>query len=271
MMRRGLTDEQIGDALLWHETGAPERSSCVHEDRLWDLARGALDPDETGRILDHALECADCSLALRVARETFAVSPVTSGIPAVPGSIAKLWDRLAASVLRPAPALVYLVLLLASFPLYRVLTPSKPALVPTGAPESPTPPAPAPPAAPSGLQSLRIVRLTGDLSLRGVASPSTPLRVHVGEAEALVLKLFPEVEDLPKDPGATLHVRVVDGETVVAEATRRVRDLETDQSLSFLLDRVLLRPGTTYHVELTAEASATASPILRQSFQLDPE
>jgi hypothetical protein len=63
---------------------------------------------------------------------------------------------------------------------------------------------------------------------------------------------------------------VLDGETVVAATTRRVIDLESDQSLSFLLDRALLRSGTTYRVELTSgPQSAPAPPILRQSFRLD--
>jgi hypothetical protein len=138
------------------------------------------------------------------------------------------------------------------------------------------------------LRSLRVLRLTGDLSLRGGRAPSAPLRIQLGEAEALVLKLFPDVEDLPKDPGAALLVRVLDGESVVAATTRRVADLERDQSLSLLLDRALLRSGTTYRVELTEGPPAVGSgevgsptdagrgetstpPILRQSFRLDQE
>jgi hypothetical protein len=202
--------------------------------------------------------------------------------------LADLWGRLAGSLLRPAPAFVYLVLLLLSFPLYRVLTTTAttPVVPPIGVQEKPSPTAPAPPnpggisgpAAPSGsapslatgLQSLRVLRLTGDLSLRGGTAEPAPLRVHLGEAEVLVLKLFPDVADLPKDRNSALLVRVLDGETVVAATTRRVIDLESDQSLSFLLDRALLRSGTTYRVELTSgPQSAPAPPIHRQSFRLD--
>jgi hypothetical protein len=283
MTRHRLTDEEIGEALLRHGenwepaqggTGAAERDACVHEDRLWDLARGALDPDLTGRILDHVLECPDCSLALRVAHETFAVSQVTPEASRSTNFVDTMWGGLAGSVLRPAPAFAYLVLLLLSFPLYRVLTATTPAT--PRAPLPAIPGGPSEPAAPSdsaapfrapGLRSLRVLRLEGDLSLRGGGAQSAPLRIHLGEAEALVLKLFPDVEDLPKDPRAALLVRVLDGETIVAATTRRVTDLERDQSVSLLLDRALLRSGTIYRVELTAAPSA--SPILRQSFRLE--
>jgi len=81
-----------------------------------------------------------------------------------------------------------------------------------GCASDPVVPAPAP--AP-GLRSVRVLRLEGDLSLRGGRAQSTPLGIHLGEAEALVLKLFPDVEDLPKDTRAALLIRVLDGETIM--------------------------------------------------------
>ncbi len=272
MTRHRLTDEEIGDALVRH--GKNQGQSCFHEDQFWDLARGVLEPEQTGRILDHAVECPDCSLALRVARETFAVSHVTPEVSRSTSFFDTMWGRLAGSVLRPAPAFAYLVLLLLSFPLYRVLTttpPSTPSAPATSIPDGPfepaAPPDSADPSLTPGLRSLRVVRLEGDLSLRGGGGQSAPIRIQLGEGEALVLKLFPDVEDLPKDPRAALLVRVLDGETTVAATTRRVTDLERDQSLSFLLDRALLHSGTIYRVELTS--TPPASPILRQSFCLD--
>ena len=126
-----VTEEQLGEALLRHDPSErrrghrPEsaaRDTCLHEDRFWELARGTLDPELTGRILDHVVECADCALALRVAHETLGVSSLAS-LPTQPRtSFARAWRFLAGSLLRPAPAFVYLVLLLVSFPVYRQLS-----------------------------------------------------------------------------------------------------------------------------------------------------
>lgn len=272
MRRHRLTDEEIGEALL--RPAATSRDACADEDRFWDLASGALDPEQTGKMLDHALECPDCSLALRVAREMFAASRTTPERSRSTSVLDTLWGRLAGSVLRPAPAFAYLVLLLLSFPLYHALTTTHlatPRVPVPASPGDPTEPA-APPGSTAlsrapGLRRLRIVRLDGELALRGGGSPPAPLRIRLDEADALVVKLFPDVEDLPTDQGALLRVRVLDGETIVVETTRRVADLEGDQSLSFLLDRDLLRRGTTYRVELTA--ASPARPLLRQSFRLD--
>jgi hypothetical protein len=108
----------------------------------------------------------------------------------------------------------------------------------------------------------------------------------LGETEALVLKLFPDAEDLPKERGATLLVRVLEGENVVASTTRRMGDLEEDRSLSLLLDGARLHPGTIYRVEVTTTLPAGGpagvpppvnprpeapppTPILKQSFRVD--
>src|SRR5262249_51861857 len=102
-----------------------DRRGCVHEDRLWDLARGALAPDEAARILDHSLECPDCSLALRVANETFKISGLleSPSHSAATAERSSTWAWITGTFLRPAPALVYLVLLVLSFPVYRLLMP----------------------------------------------------------------------------------------------------------------------------------------------------
>ena len=265
MTRHVVTDDEIARSLL-----VPGSESCVHEERLWDLARGALDRDEAAEVLDHTVDCPDCSLALRVAHETFAASGMPSESRRAHRSTSPregVWAWLAGGILHPAPALMYLMLLLVSYPLYRVLAPvtSPPTKAPPVAP-SPAHLSPAP-----GLRDLRILRITGDLSLRGETAPPEPLRVRLGEGELLVLKLFPDIEDLPKEPGGAFRVRVLHGDDVVAEATRRVADLDKDQSVSLLLDRKRLSAGMTYTVEVAASSPVhpSAPPILRQSFRLD--
>jgi hypothetical protein len=293
-----LTDDEIREALL---EGSPA-GSCPHEDRLWDLARGTLDPEAAAKILDHTLDCPDCSLAMRVAHETFAVSGLLTESPRAAVARPSLWNRFSAGLLQPAPALAYLILLILSFPIYRLLAPSAPEPAGEG-PSSSAPAITGKPGATAGdgastvgtgaransheggvipeLRSLRVLRLTGDLSLRGEGGTPQPVRIELGEGEALVLKLFPDPESLPKDPASTLVVRVLDGGTVVASTMHKVNDLEGDQSLSLLLERAVLQPGKPYVVELCKalpEAGSTAAtagrgpvisqgpPILRQTF-----
>jgi len=310
MKGRPLTDDEIADTLL--QLGGPRAAvggiarspaggggdgrACVHEDRLWDLARGALSPEQAATILDHTLECLDCSLALRVAHETFAASGIPSEASGVARAGSRFWSLLSGSLLSPAPALAYLVLLVLSFPVYRILSPPSatapgpgsaaiarppatsqaPGIEAPGTAATPMTPggatmsgAPAGSTIAPGLRGLRVLRLTGDISLRGGGAAPAPALVSLREGEALELKLIPDTADLPKKRDAVLVVRVLDGAAVVSAAMRRVSDLEADQSLSLLLDRDALQPGKPYVVELALAAGpgiAPGPPLLRQSF-----
>ncbi|HJQ99465.1 MAG TPA: zf-HC2 domain-containing protein [Candidatus Polarisedimenticolaceae bacterium] len=258
MIRRPLTDGEIANTLLRGES----ESACEHEGRLWDLARGALSPEETASVLDHALECADCRLALRVARETFAASGMPPATSRAVSLSSRWWGFVAGSVLSPAPALVYLLLLALSFPLYRFLSsPAEKTPGPAAAPIVAPRPAPEAPA----LRGVRVLRLTGDISLRGDegAGSPTPMRVSLEEGETLMLKLYPDAADLPKDPEAVLLVRVLAGAVVVSETRRRVSDVEPDRSLSVVVDVDALEPGKPYRAEV---ATVSGPAILHQSF-----
>lgn len=296
-----LTDQEIADALL-RDGGSRRAASevkqgsslrdvvgpdCIREDRMWDLARGVLDPHETTAILDHTLQCAECTLALRLAHETFAASGMASESPRAAGSSTRFWDQLAGSLLRPEFALVYLLLLVVSFPAYRLLAPGAiaPALPPGPGIQKPEPGS-AIDHPSSGLSVLRVLRLTGDLKLRSGSSQVVPPSVRLGEGEALELKLFLDAEDLPKDPRAGIIVRVLDGDRTVGSTIRNVSDLGEDQSLSLVLDREHLHPGTTYVVEVApappeggsrpitppgrSGPTAVPAPIFKQSFTLEP-
>jgi hypothetical protein len=165
----------------------------------------------------------------------------------------------------PVAALAYLLLLLLSFPVYRLLTPSEPAHpspVVTGA----TPQVPLP-SVPEGLRGLRLLRLTGDVAFRGGAKQE-PARLVLRPEEALALKLFPELEDLPRDPVASLTIRVLEGGKEQASARRQVGDLEADESFLLLLDPGMLQAGKTYRVELRVDSPAPRV-VLTQAFRLD--
>jgi hypothetical protein len=92
--------------------------SCPEDARYWDLARGALDPRERGRLLDHARTCGACWIALRAARETFVASGLSRESRGATRPAPADWRGL----FRPLPALAALALLAAAIPAYRYAT-----------------------------------------------------------------------------------------------------------------------------------------------------
>jgi hypothetical protein len=230
---------------------------------MWDLVRGGLDTEATVRILDHAATCSDCTLALRVAREMTSIPRAEVPEPgkSAPGTLVRR------VVLFPIPAFAYLVPIVLSLLLYRALGPEPPSKA-----DVVTRPPPAARDVETPLRGLRTLPLTGELRLRGGLTPA-PTAVRLDPSEGLLLKLYPDVEDLPTDVDAPLVVRVLDGESVLATARRRVGDLERDESLPLLLDTESLRPGATYRVELSigsTESDPGSRTILRQSFRVEP-
>jgi hypothetical protein len=157
----------------------------------------------------------------------------------------------------PIQAFAYLVALgLLCAALYSSLTPDRPALGPLA----------------QGLAGVRVVLLTGELTLRGGQAPP-PVQVRLEPSEALVLKLYSDIEDLPRDAAAPLIVRVLDERSVVAETRWTVGDLEQDESFTLLLDATMLQSGVTYRAEmLAAPADPGSSPraLLRQSGSRSP-
>jgi len=277
MNTRDWSDDELGASLLARrpEPVRVDAGSCVPQDLVWDLVRGALDTASAEKILDHAAGCPDCTLALRVARAFSPSSPEVEVEEVTQGRKGSWVDSIRRLFMMPVPAFAAVVpLLLAAVVAYQGLGPrDRP---PTEVVSPPETNAPAPPvrSADSPLRGLHALRLTGDLSLRG-ETPRAPIGVRLGPSEGLVLKLYPDVEDLPKDASAPLVVSVFEGESVVATAPRRVSDMDKDESLSLLIDTSILKPGSVYRVEL---AGASAYPdasgpqpriLLRQSFRFE--
>ena len=203
-MKRPLPDDRLADALL---VGG-EAAGCPDGSLFWAVASGEIGPGDVHRLLDHAAGCADCSLALRAARELRA----TSGLPlperARESPVPTLWERLTATVLAPRPALAYLLLAALLVPV---------ALRERRAPETGAPVAPAPaPAAPSpvrpSLSLARVLQLTGDPELRGERPPSPS--PSLGEGPVL-LRLHVDPEDV--EVGSPLTVRLFSGPDTIAE------------------------------------------------------
>lgn len=117
MSERRLSDdalvELLDEALASPGPGDAFTGACPADALYWDMVRGALDPDELGRLLEHARNCGSCWTALRVARETFAESGLPRERPRV-GRQEAGWRAL----FRPAPALAILALFAVVVPAY---------------------------------------------------------------------------------------------------------------------------------------------------------
>jgi hypothetical protein len=244
---RRLTDAEIAASLSAAAEGVADGSGCPSDDRYWELACGALGvlgAQEAGSLLDHAASCSKCWLALQAAHELSDAPQVAS-----PSLAARVWSALAGSVLRPAPALAYLVLLVASIPAYRVLTDRAEPI----------------------LRDVRVVPVHGDIALRG-SEPVPPLRISLAGNEAPVLKLLIDADRLRADPAPTrVRVRLLEEEAIVAESTHAVSEFDADGSIAVVLDRAALRAGPIYRVEVVPDGVGAASPpLFRQSFRVDP-
>ena len=255
------TDERLSMALRATDaaTVEPGTDQCVDADVFCHLVRGELGGKLTHEILDHAAGCPPCLLALRLAR---AVAPAEAS------NVSMRRRLFPVALLSPAAALAYLVLLVLSVPLYLLLSPAPPAPGPVvAARPAPAPEMPAVAAVAEGLRGLRLLQLSGELSLRGGAKPE-PAHVALSPGEAIALKIFPDLEELPRDPHASLTIRVLENGQERTAVQRRVGDLEADESFLVLLDAALLQPGRTYTAELRVESPAPRV-ILAQTFRID--
>jgi len=172
------------------------------------------------------------------------------------------WEFLAGTILRPVPALVYLVALLLSYPAYRVLAPS-------------AEPAPA-------ARTIPAVDLIGEIPFRGgpedpagqIAEPVVIEAPRDPDA-AVLLRVHTDLdeEDLA-DPGVRLEARLLDGSSVVWSESKRVSDLSGDGVLSLLVlpaklpgDRPIAlviqldRPGDPRHGENVFRRSLRIRPF----------
>jgi hypothetical protein len=259
---RHLSDDALADALVVRAAGAAPATPCPSETRIWEAFQGRLAPAEVASLLDHAASCADCSLAMRVAQ--------AMGSEAMPARAAgresigaRVWGALAGTVLRPAPALAYLLLLALSLPLYRE----------TMRRNEPPPPVVAPPVvtAPAArsltLSAPSVIRITGDVEMRGGSAPAT-LRLPVAPGEVVLLKVFPDFADAPDAARGPLVVRLLAGDAVVYETLRPAGGLDSDGSLPIVLDGRDLRSGASYRIEVRPEHG---EPVFRQTFTLASE
>lgn len=200
MTPHGLDDERLAEAWTAPDGAAGGRTGCPAPELWWDAARGALDAAGLRHLLDHAAGCAECALALKAAGEIHAVSGLETALATErTPHVAReptLWERLAASILRPEAAFAYLLLLALSYPVYRALTPV--------------------PEAGRAVSIASVIGLESDVVSRG-GEPSAPVAIAIVGDAPTVLRLFLDREEIAA--GRPLAVSMTtDGAAVAAFA-----------------------------------------------------
>jgi len=168
------------------------------------------------------------------------------------GLATRVWSLLAASILRPVPALVYLLALLFVVPLLWLLPPAS---------ESPSFVLPHP------------VTLESDVLFRGT-EPGAATPVELSGRSPLLLELTLDLSSAERtDPDLLLHVAVTRDAERLLERTRRVDDL-IDGRLPVLLHLPGVpdvHGGATFAVRVTARRAGEPEPgveIFRRTFRI---
>jgi len=223
--RDTLDEARLADALVAPDGAAADPGRCVSPDRIWDAARGATDPAGMQFLLDHAVSCADCALALRTAVEVHAASGL-----ATPARTKSPWAWLTATLLRPEAALAYLLLLAVGAPLVFRSAASRRVDAPA-------------------LSAARVIGLESEVVARGEAR-SKPVTVDAKGSDTVVLRLFVEPEDL--DAASPLRVALGDGDRVLSEQSFPAGSVGENGTLDVTVDVRAVPRGTPLTLTVTA-------------------
>lgn len=227
-----LDESMLAEAWITGDGTRRDPAGCPETDRFWDAARGGLGKAAVMSLLEHTHTCPACALALKTACELHAeATPVPERKPAV-----SFLDMLRTTMLRPEAALAYLLLLVASFPLYRALTPSIERVA------SPV----------TAVASAKIVGLESETVARG-GGAAEPAAISPAGGEAVVLRLFLDRDDLA--PGEPLHVTVVSGERVLYDRARAADTLGEQGTLDLMIDMAAVPDGKPLTITVTSGAA----------------
>jgi hypothetical protein len=238
-----LDETNLAEAWVSGDGTPRDRSGCPDEDRFWQAARGGLGKAAVASLLEHTHTCPDCALALKTACELHAAATPLPDRPPAPS----FWETLRATLLRPEASLAYLLLLAASFPVYRALTPAVSSVA------SPV----------SAVASAKIVGLESETVTRGGASPLPAAIAPVG-GETVVLRLFIERDELAE--GESLHVTVAAGERVLYDRARGADTLGDQGTLDLMIDTAAIPTGQTVTIIVTSGAAQ----VFRRSVLIRP-
>jgi len=107
MTRGGVTDDGLREALARRSERAVPTAACPEPGVLWDLAAGDLDAAPAGTVATHAVGCAACREALRLAREAGAIAGAVGTAPVVAPRSRATWLAAAAILLVAVSAVLY--------------------------------------------------------------------------------------------------------------------------------------------------------------------
>ena len=234
-----------------------------------------LDPESAAWVRSHVASCAPCEEVLPIVRQlaaTAEASPAHEASPAAAtaalgGPIRRLWRSLGATVLRPAAALAYLLLLLLSYPVYRQ------ALAPDHGP-GPADPGPA-------VEVLSpAIRVFGELSFRagpGEESEEPPLvlPIRAEPSSPLHLELHTELDPgLLERPGISLSLEILEGDEALWSQSIETTVLDPAGIMTVLLPTEPLDPSTVYRMVLRVDAPTEPTHdqvVFRRAFRVEPD
>ncbi len=224
----------LAHALAFGETAPDALEEHVQSQLLLEYleARETLEPDAVRRIEGHLGSCEVCRDALAIVKELPGERAEAPGRS--PGVLAGLWERLAGTVLHPAPALAYLLLLLIAYPAYRFLAP--------GGPDAP--------ASVLGVTAT----LRGETVFRadpGEPAPPAASLTRPPDGAPLLLELATDIDagDL-RDTDATFLVELTHGERTLIEQPRRGADFDDGATLRVVIYPDRLEPDTDYTLSI---------------------
>jgi len=205
----------------------------VHAQLLAEFADApeALEDETVRRVRAHVAGCEACADALEACRAEHGegVRPAPGGKPS------GLWNLLAGSILRPVPALAYLLVLgMLVYPAARhVLTR---------------------PGAGAGLPLVgEVVSLRGEPTYRdgGDAAPPVEILRVAGASDLVVLELRVDLDDVDlRDPAAGFTVEIREGDRVIESRRAGTRDLGDEGVLRVALPAEQYPAGHTYAASL---------------------
>ncbi len=192
----------------------------------------ALDVEARDRIQRHLDVCEICRDSLAIVR---ALPPESPARETETGLLQRVWQALAATVLRPAPALAYLLLLAVLTPTWIYLRSGRVPDLIAGEPIATVGPT---------------VRVVGEERMRAEGDDATPpLRISHRGRTAVVAELVTGIpsEELA-DPAAAFVIRLLDGSRVMWEAERSGSDFGGDGVLPLVLRPAAFDRGASYEI-----------------------
>jgi hypothetical protein len=229
---------------------------------------GALVAATISSVKEHLEGCGPCREAAAILRDmsTLPVEALRAGGPETgrlesaphrPSLVARIWDLLSRSILRPLPALAYLVVVLLLLPAVGRRFIPGPVLEPAPAAPVTTAPGPGPERSAASVVPPP-QRVDARDSYRSVMAPAGggPAILRVEPGLPLLIEVDPDLDRGDLDaPGAAFDVSITIGGRTVAHATARTADFDARGRVRLLISGDLVPPHSDGEI-VVARAAA---------------